>query len=72
MRCYLFVNFQLKELVEKQDSLLKDIHAYAARNKEQALQRVLNVQMERQKKTDEEKTHGFRCTIISQFLMCIY
>ncbi|CAK8694768.1 uncharacterized protein LOC143446242 [Clavelina lepadiformis] len=50
----------LKELVEKQDSLLKDIHAYAARNKEQALQRVLNVQMERQKKTDEEKTHGFR------------
>nr|CAB3265096.1 protein phosphatase 1 regulatory subunit 37 [Phallusia mammillata] len=50
----------LKELAEKQDSLLNDITEYATRNKEQAYQRVLSVHMERQRRFEEEKTAGLR------------
>ncbi|XP_078490190.1 uncharacterized protein LOC100186281 [Ciona intestinalis] len=49
----------LKELAEKQESLISDISLYAARNKESALRRVYLIQQERMR-TEEEKTSGLR------------
>jgi len=46
--------------MEKQESLMSDIVVYASRNKEQAYRRVLNVQLERQRKYEEEKQKGLR------------
>jgi len=48
--------------MEKQESLMSDIVVYASRNKEQAYRRVLNVQLERQRKYEEEKQKGLRWT----------